>query len=304
MNNSKFKLFKFLAVFSALTLIIFITKDEWLTLGEKLQSISLKSIILISVLFIFSQFLNGFMLKIYLKVFGVYLSLWEGFGLISVQSFGNYLPLSAGLASNGLYLKKKKNLDFSKFVSYIAGDTVLKFLTYGFIGIILLIYRLIVADEFQTIIFAVLSTMLIFSFIAIFLRDIKSNLKYIKWFLEVQSGWKEIKSNKKIIISIVLFHILMLILISLQFYIALVDIGEVIGLIPIVFLTILTNVIRIASLFPGNLGLRESISGYVTQSFNFSFALGLVAALITRAVSMFWIFLLGFVFSFYFMKRI
>ena len=279
--------------------LFWITYDEWSLFQGKIRSISLISIAEISALFIFSQCINGYMLKEFLKVFKINLEFQEWFGLISIQSLGNYLPLSAGLASNAVYLNLNKQLSVFNFVSYVAGHTLLKCFTLGTIGLLLISYRAIFYNEFKPLISIILLALLTFSCVAIFTKNFKSEYKLLQFFLQIQDGWKHIKRDQYLLVKSITSHIFSLIIIALQFQIVFMEIDIEISYIVILLITILTNIIRITSIFPGNLGLRESISGFVTETYSLSFGLGLVGAVVTRVISMFWIFLFGIIFSFY-----
>ena len=280
-------------------LILYISRGQ-LTKFVKIKNISALSAVWISLLFVVNQIINGYRLKIFMGLFDVKLSFAEWFGLISVQSFGNYLPLSGGLISNMAYLKAKKKLPVSKYVSYLAGDMVIKLLAYGIIGLMLFFVGSIINYDFNPIISITLLSFVIFSLICIFISpSIKqsSNL-IINWIYQIHNGWNQIRTNNQVIIKSVLTHLIILITISLQYNIIFKELDHNIPIIPIIILTIMSNVIRVAVLFPGNLGIRESISGSVTSMFGFSFGLGVFASLVGRVISMFWIFLLGIIFSF------
>ncbi len=276
--------------------LIFIISRNQLEEFKKIKNIGLLSILWISMLFVASQLLNGYMLKIFMNLFEIRLSFAEWFGLINVQSFGNYLPLSGGLISNMVYLKAKKKLPVSKYVSYLAGDTVVKLLVFGIIGMVMLL----VLSVFNSLIFITLLSFILFALVCILFPQskIKSNNRFINWIFQIHKGWDSIKTNRKVVIKCVLIHISILIIISLQFYIIFNELGYDVAITHIFILTIMTNVIRLASIFPGNLGLREAIAGSVINLFGFPFSLGLVAAIIGRGISMFWIFLFGIIFSF------
>ena len=76
------------------------------------------------------------------------------------------------------------------------------------------------------------------------------------------------------------------------------DLNYNLDVVSIIIITSILQSLRFNSIFPGNLGLRETLAGAVSKIFGISFAQGMVAALVDRIVDMFWIFLLGIWFSF------
>ena len=242
-----------------LLLIVYLNRDK-LSEFRKIQDISILSIFYISLLFILGQFINAYRLKIFIEVFQVKLGFWESFGLICIQSFGNYLPLSAGIASNMAYLKVKKKVPVSKYVSYLAGETIIKILVFGVLGLLQLLWISIMIHNVSFMLFLILFAFILFSLICIFLpiRKKYSKNKFINWFIQIHKGWEEIKNRRSVIVKSMLSHIFILILITIQYSIIFREISYSINIFYIFILTIMTNVIRIASIFPGNLGLRES----------------------------------------------
>lgn len=296
----KTQIFKITSLVILVGLIVLFTVDQWAGFGQKIKQISPDAIIYISLLFICSQIINGYMLKVYIQVFGIKLLFKEWFGLISLQSFGNYLPLSAGLASNIAYLKVQKKLPVSDYISYVGGDTVLKFLTFGIIGILVSLFYLVSGSEVDFRILIIFCGLVIIALIIIWVKIPKQAPQYkiLKLLLSIHNGWEQIKSNKAVVIKSISAHTLMLAIIGLQFRIIFDQLGYEVGFLPIILLTILTNVIRVASIFPGNLGLRESVSGIITELFGLSFSLGVFGSIVGRVISMFWIFLFGIIYSY------
>jgi uncharacterized protein (TIRG00374 family) len=302
-NRVLVKLWGKYILYAAIILLIFsiiYLNKEHLSEFKKIKNISILSILYISILFIVGQVVNGYRLKIFIEVFGVKLNFIEWFGLICIQSFGNYLPFNAGILSNVTYLKVKKKVPISKYVSFFAGDTVIKLLVFGIIGTLLLLWITLTTNKVNYMLFLVLFSFIFFGVICIFLPMTKkvSNNRFINWLIKIHRGWDQIKKSRSVLVKSVITHIILLMLITMQFSIIFNELGNNINIFYIFILTIMTNVIRFISIIPGNLGLRESIAGSVTKLFGYSFSIGIMAALIGRIISMFWIFLLGIIFSF------
>ena len=112
----------------------------------RIKNISVNNIIILSCLCITNQVLLGIEIKILCKAFDVHLSIVECFGLSSVRSIANYLPLGAGIISNALYLKKQKQLSVANYSSSLSVSIILMFLVAGFIGLLTAIFLKITSN--------------------------------------------------------------------------------------------------------------------------------------------------------------
>ena len=73
-----------------------------------------------------------------------------------------------------------------------------------------------------------------------------------------------------------------------------------IGLSPqsVFFITLFNNILRVTTILPGNLGLRQTIAGTITVFFSMDFIDGFIPSLVEQLLSMFVTFFLGIIFTF------
>lgn len=305
-TSSKFVTYalRYLVCVAMIAMILFFTRDQWSEF-KAIEQIRSVTIIWLSFSFISSQVLAGLVLKNLVAVFSVRLSFREWFGLICVRSLGNYLPLSAGLTANAAYLKIERDLPLNKFASLMAANMLLGVLAGGLIGAMLSIWRFIDTGQIQLVLTTLFVGVVVLCLALIFVpvRHIKMKGRIADWARSTHAGWETIRSRKRLLISTVLLHISIFILLAINYGFLLNDINCDLDWPAIMILTVVTNIIRFASLFPGNLGLREAVAGGVTQAFGLSFSVGFLASAIGRIVSLFWIFLLGTLFMFLFLHR-
>ncbi|MBT6068531.1 hypothetical protein HOG48_02125 [Candidatus Peregrinibacteria bacterium] len=299
------KWFSYILAFLLIGVVFYFSKDQW-QYFSKIKDVSLYGFCFVSLYFILSQIIQAFQLKWYMKIFKIDLTNHEAFGLICLQAFGNYLPLSGGVVSNMAYLKAKRELPVARYFSYLLGDTILKFFIYGLLGIILLLSGSFIFHMFEInwMVILFLVCLILSSALCIFFPTVerKSEHKVIAWLHHMHESWALLRKNKNLMLKNTLTHILVLVLIALQFSVLFDEIGIKMSFSAILILTIITNIIKITSLFPGNLGLRETVSGGVTKMFGFNFASGFAASLLGRVITMIWIFLFGIYFSFSFSR--
>ena len=287
-----------------IALILFFSRNQW---GQfnKVSEISLKTIVLLSVFFLLTQIAEGYMLKIIVEVFDIKLKILEWFGLSSLRAFGNYLPLNAGVVSNSVYLKYQKGLPITKFMSFIIGQTIIMILTYGILGIIILFIRYAMNYDFNLIMFITSSVFVLFGIVVITLpkHKINSTNRILGWIKSVNNGWDLIKAQKILVFKIIIFQTIILIINSLRYITVFNEMGYKIDILAIIILTIMISVIRFTSVLPGNLGVNEAISGGAMKTFGLMFTSGVLVTIVIRIISMFWIFLLGIIFSFVLLKK-
>ena len=287
-----------------IALILFFSRNQW---GQfnKVSEISLKTIVLLSAFFLLTQIAEGYMLKIIVEVFDIKLKILEWFGLSSLRAFGNYLPLNAGVVSNSVYLKYQKGLPITKFMSFIIGQTIIMILTYGILGIIILFIRYAMNYDFNLIMFITSSVFVLFGIVVITLpkHKINSTNRILGWIKSVNNGWDLIKAQKILVFKIIVFQTIILIINSLRYITVFNEMGYKIDILAIIILTIMISVIRFTSVLPGNLGVNEAISGGAMKTFGLMFTSGVLVTIVIRIISMFWIFLLGIIFSIVLIKK-
>jgi uncharacterized membrane protein YbhN (UPF0104 family) len=116
-------------------------------------------------------------------------------------------------------------------------------------------------------------------------------------------GWEAIRASKLLLVQIVLLYGMSLSLIGGMYYIVLPDLGHPLSLPAVLIMSVTTNVLRIATVLPGNLGLREAIAGAVGASFGIPFSAGLLASSVGRVITLVWIFLFGTLGSAHLLRR-
>lgn len=289
----KFVLFIFVVLF----IIYFIKNHE----SEFRQITNVKWVTLfwLSMLFILIQFLYSYQYGLLLKNFGINLKISTLFKLVSLRAYYNYLPLNAGTVHNAVFLKNRTNMPITSFVSLITGSAILMIFAYGIIGIFIMIYHYLKEGSFSLAFFILLIIIVISGILLLIIPvpKIKSDKRIFIWLSNIQSGLNIIKKNKCELIKIILLHILVLLIFSLRYWLIFHDVNVPVNLAEIIIITIITSVMRLNSIIPGNLGVRESITGYVVSSFGYTFTTGVMIGIVDRIILMFWTLIFGLIFS-------
>jgi len=281
-----------------LVLVVFFTRGTWEELYN-ITKISVASLIILSILFIVQQLLTGYRLKVFTELFDVKLKLCVCFGLVNIRSLANLLPFNAGAVHNAVYLKIHNNLPVASYISIFAVNACLSILTSGIFGMLLLMIRVFFYGQLNITLAFLSAAFILVSVLALSIPIpmIKRSNKVSDWIRNAQEGWRICKGTKSILLKIMLLHLCLLSIMSAELYIIFRDVGYTIDLPAILFITAATVLLRFTTVIPGNIGIRESLMGGITELFGFSFKTGVLGSIIERIIALFWTFLFGILFS-------
>jgi len=284
--------------------IVYLTRNTWSEI-ETLKQLNLYQILIISGFFLLFQIINGIKLKIVLNIFKVKTSCKEWFGLITLRSLGNYLPLSAGSIQNSIYLKKQKDFSYTKFITAYSANIVILLFSSGIMGLIMLLINYYKTENIITpllIIFLVISITAAILLIIPIPRSNNTNIVY-RNINRIRKGWNIIKKSRIALYLLIALSVLSFISLGGRFYILFQAINYEFSFTQTMLVVLLIPVLNLVTILPGNLGIRESIIGGLTSLQNISFNSGFVGGVIDRIITLFWIFLLGIIFLFILIKN-
>ena len=246
----------------------------------------------VALAFLVTQVISSIHLRLYFSLSQIKMSFLESFHYISQQSLGNYFAFSLGFISNMLILKKTKNLSKTEYATYMLGDQLIKFLAFGILLAIIIILKLFQTSTLPYLgIYIGVSLLLISPTIVVVMA---SYLKLkVKWIEQIQLGLQKLMKKPLIVSSAIILHMMIIALMSLKFYFISQYLQQDVGYLTLLTFAILTNVIKIASLVPGNLGIRESVGGSVLKTLGHTFENGVSLAIIDRIICTCIIFILG-----------
>ncbi|MBA3013164.1 MAG: hypothetical protein FP812_23430 [Desulfobacula sp.] len=138
-SNKKTKRIGWFLVFLFFAILYYLNPDLFKEIS-RVKDIRFINFLMLSVLCVSNQFLLGLEIKILCQPFDIHLGVIESFGLSSIRSIANHLPMGAGVISNALYLKNQKKLSIANFTSSLTVSIVLMFLIAGFLGFITSVY--------------------------------------------------------------------------------------------------------------------------------------------------------------------
>jgi uncharacterized protein (TIRG00374 family) len=259
------------------------------------------------VLFLLNYSFIGIQTQALLLPLGVQLKNFEAYILSIVTGFYNIItPAHGGMGVRAVYLKKKYNFTYTKFLSTLAGMYVITFFIASFFGLISLYLIYSLYGMFNWIIFAVFVG-LFFPLLSIMVFSPEFKERKNKWlnrFVNVANGWNIIRRNKRVVLVCVLVTTTCLLVSSFSTMISYYIFGIHLSFIQALFLASIGSIAILIQLTPGNLGVGEAVAVFSAMIIGITPAQSLSVAILGRIVQMIVMFTLGPIFSYYLMKDI
>ncbi|WDP88655.1 MAG: flippase-like domain-containing protein [Desulfobacter sp.] len=270
----------------------------------KLKNLSAFDCIVLSILFILNQFILGLEIRCLCLKFDVHLGVIESFGLSSVRSIANFLPMGAGALSNALYLKHRKRLSYANYSATLIVSMVLLLLLSGFFGFIISIYLYCSPSQIHSeIIGAFFGVFIVCLLLLIIpLPQIRYNNSIARFINNYRHGYNILKTDRTIMHLIFLKTILLLLLV-LRLEILFASMELTISFTSVALIALGIVAFRIMTLVPGNIGITEGLSGAIAAYTGSHFGYGFAGMAADRVIQTLWILFLGLLFIWYFGKK-
>jgi uncharacterized membrane protein YbhN (UPF0104 family) len=272
----------------------------------KVKDISFKNFMIISLLCVLNQFLLGLEIKVICQVFDIHIGVIESFGLSSIRSIANYLPMGVGVISNAMYLKTQKKLSIANYTASFTVSIVLMFLVAGFIGFVTSIYLKVSSNSVG------LDIVLLFFFVffgsallmTIRFPILESNSGIVRFIKAFQNGYVLFRKDRRTIGKLMVLKLFVLLSLVIKMRLLFISVGYDLNFGSIILIVTSVVAFRIATILPGNIGITESISGFMAAGSGSTFEYGFVGMAVDRILQTIWIFVLGGLFLFYFSGKL
>lgn len=258
------------------------------------------------ILFVSVQFVNGYKLFMIVKFFGASMRTIDWIALPYVTSYLNFLPVNAGSGATAVFLKKKYDIPYTKFVS-ISGTLLLVYLfcistssllVMGLIGI--------AGGEINGL------AVMIFLGISLGvgglrflpLRVVKGKTRFRNWIKSALEGFEDLRSARGLMVNLMINSYIHLGLLGLIIYATFLSLGLLVNYLDGLLLGIVTSVSKYHFLFPGQFGIREMVIASVTKIVQGSFEDGVIVAVTDRVISGVATIILGNIFMWLIIPRI
>ena len=252
----------------------------------------------------FSFLFLGWINKYHLIPFNITLSFKEWFGLAAITSFYNVItPFRGGLAARATYLKRKRGLNYSHFLSSLAALGVMMFVAPCVLGIITLLLLRYEYGQFNLILFSIfIAALFVFSLIFV-MPKIRSKNKLIKQLNIAIEGWHEIKKHKSVLLKIFLINLLTILVSSIGIFFAYRMFGIEINFISGLFLVCVGSLSGLIAITPSNLGISEAVYAFSGLVVGISPVYSISVSILWRIVHFVIIGILGPIYSYILIKH-
>jgi hypothetical protein len=250
-------------------------------------------IIAMSLLIIVFQLLGGVRMKILTSMFGLTLKPVEWIGLAQMTTFFNYLPFKGGAVAGAIFLKGAHRFPYTRFLATVMASSALAVVTFSIVGTAGLIILWLWRGLFSWVILAIYLSLfgamfVLFMRLAGWAKRVKN--RALLRFLE---GWGIIRTGGKRLLLLVITDLCMVLIDALRITLSFGAIGIKLSYATGLVLIPLSNIIGVASLVPGGLGVKEFMIGLLSSELGIDFTEAIFAATLDRMILLLWVLFLG-----------
>jgi len=234
-----------------------------------------------------------------MSVFKIKTTFWDMVRLHNTSILLNYVPMKFGTLFVANYLKRHYGFSYANFVTFFLYITFLMTATGAAIGLAVLvaIYRL--AGYESKILAGVFVMTIIGSLFFLFvpLPVPRGQGRFSTTLREFLSGRREMSKNGKAIFVTTVFLAINFLLTALRIGIIYHSMGRDIHPAGYLVLGALGFVVLFIGLTPGSLGIRELVLGFGATVVGMPLQVGILAAMIDRAIILSYVFIAGGIFT-------
>lgn len=243
-----------------------------------------------------SSLIGGLTRKIMAQKLGITLAVKDWYGLTMVGNLlSMILPGRGELIVSAYYLRSKCGLPLTSFASITYGNSLLAFGISSFQGLIGLIHFWYfhgywISEALQLVTVVGIITLSIFFIPPEWFSGESWISSKLRMFI---GGWQLIRCDTYILSKLLLLTIAGSFVFTLNTYFAYSFIGYTVGIGGIMFASAIIQLSFFAAITPGNLGIKEAVTGLASYAIGVGFAEGIVVSVLQRAVAMIVYFLVG-----------
>jgi uncharacterized membrane protein YbhN (UPF0104 family) len=278
---------------------VYSNKEEF----EVLFEISISDLVYFSTFVLLTSFFNAAQNAVLIRSLGIPFSNLESFGLSNLSALVNLLLPQGVTVTKAVYLKHRYAVSYSRFSALFLGLLVIFLL----VGSLLMVLTNILAAMQAIKVPGILWVGSIIGATSSLLFFFDFPKKYFEKFGKVgmlvenfSDGWNEIRSNKSYLLKACLWQIVIFISAGLGVTYAYRSIGIDINPLLGTSLSVFISFSNLIAIIPGNIGIQETVYGYLTHLTGLMFVQGVVISTLMRAVGLLFTLLIA-PFSWYFL---
>jgi uncharacterized membrane protein YbhN (UPF0104 family) len=208
----------------------------------------------------------------------------------------NHLPLKIGTVVKANYLKRRYGIEYSMTVNMLIHQTLLTVFWSGTFGLGAIFHFRKMMIDYEWIMSFIIFFMLMVVGLTLFfvsVPDFKRDNKICRMITHFIHARKNFVSGTSFN-SLISFHVILsFLLTSIRFYIIYLALGYRLSVASTSMFGVIGYCSAVWGLTPGGLGVRELLLGSFSTVTGIPFQVGVLAAMIDRAVILLWVFSLG-----------
>ena len=272
---------------------------------KSLLDISLTKLIFLYVISAVGTLIGGISSMVLIKSLGTKTRFWDMVILQNAIFLLNYAPMKLGTIFRANYLKKHYGLSFARFGTFFMYLTFIMTFTAPATGTVALLAVYSVKKwEIQVLLFSFIASLIIsfiFLFIPVPLPKGQNKLSTIlRNFLH---GRNDVIKNKKTLLYCAALMNINFILTAVRLAIIYYSLGQNVNPAGFLILGAVGYCLMFASITPGAIGIRELVLGAASVAIGVPLKVGIPAAIIDRAISITYSFIIGGICTIYLWRK-
>ncbi|MBX3056484.1 MAG: flippase-like domain-containing protein [Anaerolineae bacterium] len=283
----------FVAVGAIVAVVVYLRANQeiWQLLGNLT---AVQVLLLIGVRIIFLG-LNGVLLYLIAQKFAVTLSSMEWFSLAYMTALFNYImPFSGGMLIRATYFKLQHRIAYAQFAAWLAATYFVIFFVTGVVNAVLAwwLATAVPAAWFLVAFFLMMAGGILILLLIPSFR-FPANNRLFRLANTALDGWDAIKTDRRLLMRLTLFTLLLFLSNGLSFWLAYRSLGIAVSW-GAAFIVSLANIYSaVVSLTPGNIGLQEAMVSLLSQLTGAGIEESLLTILLVRVTTLVSVFTLG-----------
>ena len=216
---------------------------------------------------------------------GASVSSLESHLLVWTAQYWNYLPMKPGLYAQAVFMKRRRNLSYSRFVAYLLAMNLVASLSRGVLGVLITV-PIWLKGELTPLVpaaFALVTGGCAALMVLPTRWQYGGRRRVLRTICRVGSAWHQIRSGR-LLVRIALWKTVQ-VLVQVAYLNLCFQFVGIEGALPqALIVVLLTPLSSLMGIVPGGLGVREALVGIVVMAFGGTLADGVVAATLGRAV--------------------
>jgi uncharacterized membrane protein YbhN (UPF0104 family) len=278
---------------SLIVVLVVLTVGVWYIVSHRdrfavILDVPASGVAAIALLLVLNRTLAAVVLRITFRGLGAEMGVLESNLLSWTTRYWNHLPMNPGTGALAVYMKHRRGVYYSQFVAYVLAVNLIAALSRGALGLVVTV-PMWLRGNLTVIIPAVFAAM-VAAAVGVMALPVRwaytGRRRILRAISRAGHAWHEMRQKRRLLTQIAMWKTLQVGVILATSYLCfrLVDVDMAFS--GILVITLLSPLAILLGFAPAGIGVREVLFGVVTMAFGRSFADGVVAGTLSRAVAL------------------